>query len=233
MIEFKGRQGGSLKCIVPSDMSERQVIEGFSRLVAGGSKMLRGSEVEVDLQDRHFTPALLSKIWKNFIEPCECRVINWVVADGETREILGRMGFRVTDTPLSDMPRKEAAAFLAPAAEARKKGLFSPAFVYSGTLRGGQNISHAGDVIVTGNVNQGAEIRAKGNVTITGRLNGLVHAGCEGDDEMAVIVRSLETGQIRIGSKVGIIDRESVFWGTSVSVTINNGEVLVVPWPAL
>lgn len=84
-----------------------------------------------------------------------------------------------------------------------------------------------------GNVNQGAEISATGNVTVIGRLNGLVHAGCGGDDGKAIVARSLETGQIRIGTKVGIIDKSSIFWGKSVFIKISENEVQVIPWPAL
>ena len=100
-------------------------------------------------------------------------------------------------------------------------------------MRGGQKIAHDGDVIVIGNVNQGAEISASGNVTVIGRLNGLVHAGCGGDDGKTIVARSLETGQIRIGTKVGIIDKSSIFWGKSVFIKISENEVQVIPWPAL
>ena len=88
-------------------------------------------------------------------------------------------------------------------------------------------------MIVIGNVNQGAEISASGNVTVIGRLNGLVHAGCGGDDGKTIVARSLETGQIRIGTKVGIIDKSSIFWGKSVFIKISENEVQVIPWPAL
>ena len=66
-----------------------------------------------------------------------------------------------------------------------------------------------------------------------GRLNGLVHAGCGGSDEMTVVTRSLEAGQVRIGTKVGIIDRDSLFWGKPVTIRILENEVLVAPWPVL
>lgn len=221
MIQLKGRQAGALKCVIPADMSERQVIEGFANLLSMGSRLFEGSEIVIDLQTRVFSPSLLSKIWKNFIEPSGCSVKEWIVADERSREWLDRMGFRTAVTDRLVMPR-----------EARRAA-GSRTLIYSGTVRGGQKITHDGDVIVIGNVNQGAEISAAGNVTVIGRLNGLVHAGCEGDDTRTIIARLLETGQIRIGTKVGIIDESSIFIGKAVFIEISENEVRVMPWPAL
>lgn len=224
MIQLKGRQAGALKCIVPSEMSERQMFDGFASLLSTGSNLLKGSQIVIDLQQRRFSPALVTKIWKNFIEPSGCSISYWLVEDAESRLSLERMGFktREEDDVQPNLPARQTAG--------RTE---KPAFVYFGTLRGGQNISNSGDVIVVGNVNQGAEITASGDVVIIGRLNGLVHAGCEGSDEMIIVTRSLEAGQIRIGTKVGIIDRNSPFWGKEVSVRIFEGAVQVLPWPAL
>lgn len=96
MIQLKGRQAGSLKCVVPADMSERQMFEGFSSLLSTGSHLLAGSEIEIDLQTRRFSPALLLKIWKTFIEPSGCAVTLWSVSDPQSREYLERMGFRTS-----------------------------------------------------------------------------------------------------------------------------------------
>ncbi len=228
MIQLKGRQAGFLKCVVPADMSERQVFEGFSSLLSTGSHLLAGSEIEIDLQTRRFSPALLLKIWKTFIEPSGCTVSLWSVSDPQSREYLERMGFRTSAGEYTaERPEKKEAR-----REEAGDGIY-PGFVYFGTLRGGQNIGHAGDVVIIGNVNQGAEVTAKGNVTVIGRLNGLVHAGCGGSDEMTVVTRSLEAGQVRIGTKVGIIDRDSPFWGKPVTIRILENEVLVAPWPVL
>lgn len=224
MIQLKGRQAGALKCVIPDDMSERQMIDGFAKLLSMGSHLFQGSEIVIDLQKRVFSPSLLSKIWKSFIEPSGCCVKEWIVEDERSREWLDRMGFRTTETDRLYSRRETQPSPFSGADET---------FIHAGTVRGGQKITHNGDVIVIGNVNQGAEISAAGNVSVIGRLNGLVHAGCRGDDEKTIISRSLETGQIRIGTKVGIIDKSSIFWGKSVFIKISEGEVQVIPWPAL
>ncbi|OUO91876.1 septum site-determining protein MinC [Cloacibacillus sp. An23] len=223
MIQLKGRQAGALKCVIPADMSERQMIDGFSKLLSMGSRLFEGSEIVIDLQTRVFSPSLLSKIWKCFIEPSGCCVKEWIVSDEHSRTWLDRMGFRTAETDRL-YARREAP---------HSAGASAETLVHAGTVRGGQKLAHGGDVIVMGNVNRGAEISAAGNVTVIGRLDGLVHAGCGGDDGKAIIARSLETGQIRIGTKVGIIDSSSVFWGKSVFIKISENEVQVAPWPAL
>lgn len=234
MIQLKGRQAGLLQCIVPADMSERQIFEGFSSLLSSGSHLLSGSEVVIDLQTRRFSPALLSKIWKNFIEPSGCIVTKWIVEDPQSRSSLERMGLKTSDgerpqpkREVHEEVREEKVEVTAP------ESVMYPGFVYFGTLRGGQNIGHAGDVIIIGNVNQGAEVAAQGNITVIGRLNGIVHAGCNGNDEMTVVTRHLEAGQVRIGTKIGLIDRDSPFWGKPVTIRIFENEVLVAPWPEL
>lgn len=221
MIQLKGRQAGSLICVVPSDMSERQLFEGFGSLLSTGSRLLNGSELVIDLQSRSFSPSLLMKIWKNFIEPSGCVVKEWIVEDSTSRNWLDRMGFKTAEHSQPAERREHT------------RGAGAETLVQAGTVRGGSKITHSGDVIIVGNVNQGAEIAASGNVTVIGRLNGLVHAGCEGDDGMDIIARSLEAGQIRIGTKVGLIDKDSIFWGKSVFIRIAEGEVQVIPWPAL
>jgi len=77
------------------------------------------------------------------------------------------------------------------------------AFVYKGTLRSGQRISHDGDVVVVGDVNPGAEVTAGGDIIVMGSLRGLAHAGTAGAKEAVVVAFNLKPTQIRIGSAIG------------------------------
>ena len=58
-------------------------------------------------------------------------------------------------------------------------------------------------------------------------------AGCGGDNSMSVSACAMEAGQIRIGSKVGIIESSSDFWGKPTVVTVINDEVTVTDWPII
>ncbi|MDY9920742.1 MAG: septum site-determining protein MinC [Synergistota bacterium] len=221
MIHLKGIQTGILRCVVPEELSEKKILEEFEELTVNGKTLLEGSSVIMDLQGRSFGAALVAKIWKYFIEPTGCYVINWAVTDQETATALERLGIAV-----GDFDNKS-----------RQERLSSPegsgTLFYTGTLRGGQKIMHEGDVIVTGHVNVGSEISAGGHIVVLGRLKGLAHAGFQGDETASVSARSFESGQVRIGRKVGLIDKSSDIWGKAVVITVNEDEVLLTEWPAI
>lgn len=221
MIHLKGIQTGILRCVVPEELSEKKILEEFEELTVNAKKLLDGSSVVMDLQGRNFGAALVAKIWKYFIEPTGCTVISWAVTDPETSSALSRLGLTVGET--NKKPRQE-----------RSAGRKVPgALLYTSTLRGGQKIVHEGDVIITGHVNVGSEVSAEGHIIVLGKLQGLAHAGYRGDEAASVSARSFESGQVRIGRKVGLIDKSSDIWGKSVVITVNRDEVLLTEWPAI
>jgi septum site-determining protein MinC len=76
-------------------------------------------------------------------------------------------------------------------------------FLYKGTLRSGQRITHDGNVVVVGDVNPGAEVRATGDIIVMGTLRGLAHAGAGGATDVVIVAFKLEPTQIRIGDVIG------------------------------
>lgn len=69
------------------------------------------------------------------------------------------------------------------------------------TLRSGQKVVFAGNVVLLGDLNPGAQIEADGDVIILGQLRGSVHAGCEGDRGATVITSSFAATQLRIAER--------------------------------
>ena len=69
-----------------------------------------------------------------------------------------------------------------------------------GTLRGGQSLHHAGNVVVVGDVNPGAEIVASGDILVFGALRGVAHAGAQGDANARVHALELAPTQLRIAT---------------------------------
>lgn len=221
MIKLKGIKAGLLKCVVPEDLSEKRMLEELEHMAAEGSNILNGCGVEMDMGARPFTPALIIKIWKSFVEPSGCHVDSWTSTDANTIRLLERIGLQTDSAP---QPRIAAAP-------AQQRPAAAAGLLFAGNLRGGQRIEHDGDVIIAGHVHEGAEVFAKGHVVVLGSLRGIVHAGCGGDESMSVCVRSLETGQIRVGSRVGMIERKSEFWGKPAVITVRGGSVLLAGWP--
>lgn len=219
MVQLKGRQGGMIQCIVPEELDEAAMMDGFVKLLDSGVKLLKGNSVVMDMRGRQVDFTLIEKIYERFIEPAECKVVSWIVLDGASQDMLKKVG----------LPTGE------PKATPKGSGARAPqgGLLFTGTLRGGQKIEHDGDVIVAGHANTGSEILATGHVVVLGWLKGLVHAGCGGDDSMSVSARSFESGQVRIGRKVGLVDKESHFWGNPAVVTVNGDEVVIGEWPAI
>lgn len=222
MIKLKGIKAGLLRCVVPDDLSEKKMLEELEKMASEGKNILNGIGVEMDMGKRPFTPALILKIWKSFVEPGGCSVTSWLSEDEETVKGLSRIGVQTG----AGVKTVLAASSVPAQPQTSDKGL-----LFAGNLRGGQRIEHDGDVIIAGHVHEGAEVFAKGHVVVLGDLRGIVHAGCGGDDSMSICVRSLETGQVRIGSRVGMIERKSEFWGKPAVITVRGESVLLAGWP--
>ena len=76
------------------------------------------------------------------------------------------------------------------------------------TLRSGQRVECAGDVVILGDVNVGAEVIAGGSVVVMGTLRGLVHAGANGRNDVVVAAIALLPGQLRISGKIAVFPED-------------------------
>ena len=83
------------------------------------------------------------------------------------------------------------------------------------TLRSGQRVMFAGNVVLLGDLNPGAQIEADGDVIVLGQLRGSVHAGCEGDEQATVITSSLRATQLRIADRFYKAESASRFFRKS------------------
>jgi septum site-determining protein MinC len=73
---------------------------------------------------------------------------------------------------------------------------------FRGTVRSGQLINYAGNVVVVGDVNPGAEIIAAGNIVVMGTLRGIVHAGADGNKDSIVVALNFYPTQLRIADVI-------------------------------
>lgn len=83
------------------------------------------------------------------------------------------------------------------------------------TLRSGQRVVFAGNVVLLGDLNPGAQIEADGDVIVMGQLRGSVHAGCEGDEQASVITSSLRATQLRIADRFYSAEADNRFFKKS------------------
>lgn len=217
MIQMKGN-GGRLCCVIPEVLPEEDITSAIDMVVSNETGIFKGAQVIIDFEGRKINADLLCLVMKRLVWPLGMSVVAWRSLDGESLDLLKRAGLPVED-PGSFGPASSKAPL--------------PAMRIRRSLRSGQRVEHRGDVIVEGNVNDGAEVLASGNVVILGRLQGLVHAGFGGCEDASVCARVFEAPQVRIGLKVGFMDKRDSWWGKSVVVSVDDGAVVVSEWPSV
>ena len=101
------------------------------------------------------------------------------------------------------------------------------------SIRSGQKVRYAGDVILYGDVNPGAEVIAGGNIVVMGALKGLCHAGARGDDSAIIIAFDCRPAQIRIGRKIAIPPERPARVPKTYTpevAWVRGGEILIEPY---
>jgi septum site-determining protein MinC len=216
LITLKGMFDSMLRCIIPEDIRVSDFPAEFEAVKAKGEAILHGARVVLDFGGRALSEKVIGLILSDFVWPSGMTVEAWITYDASSQEILKRAGFR------ADEPTQDSAGRVA-----------SGALVLHRSLRSGQRVEYRGDVIISGHVNDGADVIASGSVTVLGRLSGVVHSGYEGDESAVVAARSMEAPQVRIGGKIGSLDRGAAWWGKSVIASVKDGAVLIEYWPAV
>ncbi|HLX25357.1 MAG TPA: septum site-determining protein MinC, partial [Candidatus Cybelea sp.] len=104
---------------------------------------------------------------------------------------------------------------------------------HAGTLRGGQTLHYAGNIVVVGDVNPGAELVATGDVVVFGRLAGVAHAGAQGDEGARVYALRLDATQLRIATSIAAeaVDPRRVA-GPEVAAIVE-GRIAIAPFDGL
>jgi septum site-determining protein MinC len=98
------------------------------------------------------------------------------------------------------------------------------------TVRSGQAIHHASNVVVMGDVNHGAEIIASGDIIVWGVLRGMVHAGYPDDENALVCSLLLAPVQLRIAHLLSRPPDGLLAQARPEFATIKNGQIVVEAW---
>lgn len=209
-ISLKG-QGKGIRFIISSKPPLESVLKEAKDMLDGASSMIKNTEITMVTGARPLDGEIVVKLLENIIWPYSLRVSFWETEDSVSRKFLARSGFSVADgTVFSPKPMTQV-------------------LVVDRSLRSGQKVSHAGDVLILGDVHDGAEVTATGNICVFGILSGVVHAGSNGDTDRFIAVDSFRASQIRIGNKVSsdIDPSEHRWWGRPVIVSLERGSFQV------
>jgi septum site-determining protein MinC len=207
-----------VRCIISEELSAGDFSKELGDVCGKGQQVLPGAKVVLDFGARPLSEELLCQILSEFVWPSKIQVAAWITYDAASQDLLKKTGLPISE-PI-------------PGARTAERGNSGTLLLHR-SLRSGQRVEHYGDVIIAGHVNDGAEVLSAGHVTVLGRLSGLVHAGCEGDESTSVVARSMEALQVRIGSRIGSLDRGAIWWGRMVIVRVSDGSVLIDYWPAI
>src|SRR5438552_1255067 len=98
------------------------------------------------------------------------------------------------------------------------------------TIRSGQAIQHASNVVILGDVNPGAEIVASGDIIVWGVLRGMVHAGYPNNENAIVCALVLAPVQLRIAHLLSRPPDGYQIQARPEFATIKNGQIVVEAW---
>ncbi|MGU8956517.1 septum site-determining protein MinC [Clostridium perfringens] len=98
------------------------------------------------------------------------------------------------------------------------------------TVRSGQCLNYAGNLIIIGDVNNGGEVRAHGNVIVLGDLKGKVFAGDNGNGNAIIAAYSLEPELISISGKITISPDDFEKTGYPEVARLNENNIIVEPY---
>ena len=99
-----------------------------------------------------------------------------------------------------------------------------------GTLRGGQALHHAGNIVVVGDVNPGTELVATGDIVVFGRLLGVAHAGAQGDNDAKVYALQLHATQLRIASVIAVDEEHARSASEPEVAFVRDGRIAIAPF---
>ncbi|WP_408954912.1 septum site-determining protein MinC [Natroniella sp. ANB-PHB2] len=70
------------------------------------------------------------------------------------------------------------------------------------TIRSGQSVSFAGNIVIQGDVNPGAEVIAGGDIIVMGVIRGIAHCGVNGKGDATISAFRLNPTQLRIADYI-------------------------------
>jgi len=199
-IILKGTKEG-VRCVFPEDKDIMELERMCDEVLKDIGHILRDGTLIVDLQGRESKEEEISLILRKLVWPSGATKTIWRSYDTNTRKVLRAAGFNIEEQHFS--------------AQSRSRGLF----IYK-SIRSGQKVEHDSDIFIVGNVNDGSEVLASGNIWIWGKLQGVVHAGCQGDEEAHILAKVFESNQIRIGKLYCSLERNNSYWGKSVLIYV-------------
>jgi len=234
-IAIKGTRNGLLLTLEPetpfSDLltalSERlSEAPGFFRgasLVVDTTRrsLLRGERTQLEALLAYYNMSVATPELPDFSKTIRAN------SQGNGRTESGSSISNLTELPASRIIDQQAQNGQPDAREARET---DDTLFIRRTVRSGQALHHASNVVVLGDVNPGAEIVAGGDIIVWGVLRGMVHAGYPDNEQALVCSLLLAPVQLRIAHLLSRPPEGFEAQPRPEVATIRNGQIVVEAW---
>lgn len=216
-ISIKGKNG-RLEVAVDMQTSYSDIKTAITEKLSKNKKFFAGSETKLVISGKEMTKAQRQELKR------------LLAMDYDIYDVSFSGALSAVDTQVEvKQAQPKVQHFADPDVNLISKNYFNAKSVFvSHTLRSGQRVECAGDVVVLGDVNIGAEVIAGGSVAVMGTLRGLVHAGATGRSDVVVAANALLPGQLRISGKIAVFPEGKVAPGPEIA-EFKQGSVMVRP----
>ena len=230
-IVLKG-VGYGIRLYISEEATDARIIKNIRELPEQSFSLAIGSGIVVDLQSRHCSGVLISKLFMELAWNRSLNIMSWSSTHPETLEKLKASGFPTGEnrTAPEEKPIETPEEKSGEIVNLENELYVLPTLLIHRSLRSGEKIEHDGDVTVFGHVNNGAEIVASGNISVFGKLKGLAHAGVNIREGAVayIFAYSFEPQQIRLGnlmnSKIG---SQNPWWGKPVFIFMEESSLII------
>lgn len=220
-ISIKGKNG-RLEVVVDAQTSYRDIKMAIIEKLTKSKGFFAGSEAKLVISGREMTKAQRQELKRLLAMDYDIYDVSFS----------GALSAVDTQVEVKQAQAKQDTTEGRSAINLISKNYFDAKSVFvSHTLRSGQRVECAGDVVVLGDVNIGAEVIAGGSVAVMGTLRGLVHAGAMGRSDVVIAANALLPGQLRISGKIAVFPEGKVAPGPEIA-EFKQGSVMVRPLKA-
>lgn len=213
-IAIKGTRNGLLLTLEP-ETPFSELLHALADRLAEAPAFFRGAALSVDTSRRMLRVSERVQL-EDLLAHYQMSILplGQMLPAVTSRSTGQRDGKTITLSPLEDTsvsptaassPQVPASPLLTPTspageqeAQARDLREATDTLFLRRTVRSGQAIHHASNVVVLGDVNPGAEIVAGGDIIVWGVLRGMVHAGYPENEQALVCALQLAPVQLRI-----------------------------------
>ncbi len=233
-----------MRIYLPVSLDNDGLLNLLSRIPSKAFMLPDNKAITLDFQSRLCTQELLVKILCNIIWRKRIKIAAWLSSNPETLILFRNSGLEISEPELpgrsSEQSEKADRDDKADKADkvdknenvnvnensANKIERRQMKVLYN-SMRSGDSLITAGDVLLWGHLNAGAEIKAGGNIIIAGKLRGLVHAGqgikSGSSERVFVMAGSFEARQVRLGRKLCYADENTAGWQKPVLISLEDG----------